>query len=963
MIRDAKDQPSTSGQTTPDPVHDDKCRSTSSALHEVRSVSPESTVRSKQDFDPHGKAHVSLKGISVQTLKNDYCRLLDRYNETHNPDNEQQLLACMQQLYGKGLTHCPFSDTPLLSESQPARSIQEHDAQILQAIRQQLSLSHKQRSLAIARMTCWLAKDQLRTRVIEQYAHLLSGEDLAYIARHSRPIVADSILHEHLSRISSQSLELIAESHLPLIKRLVLDKKCLTEESDWPHLLKLCLRDSELAQIVFNQDPLQLSYIQYRHRAVLATQSLEMAEQIQAQLIMERMENPLEPCNHDERTAWRLLMTHRELAQEMMESMYDLLPADFHPIMLAEILSRHPDLSTNRKTDLDIIKGEPDAASLLLNRSLMEFMNETRQYIQENMSLEQKLELLHLYPQLAMMVLPYQGIQTLEGLSNLIDRYTTTAGDQIFNIFYQRLGPKVIDELATKLKNPAALARLRLKWRQGERVKARKDDASLQLWQESTPYLEAYKLLTAPEKRQFFEGFEEQLSAFETAYPSLASARASLSHKNPEQAIANEKLLQASYRCADLSEQIMLSPTFSDEEKIQAAGNFQKTLQMLLKEPARYLNNPETLEDMETLVPELLHPHQKHGAVAALEMGYLDSYPDFILAQLCYAHPVFVRALLKRPDLLVLMSPEVISDLCLGNPAFYHGMKSTPELTEKLKKAGLSRGDLASFEYDCEHPTFWDDTSTRNSKTENSSVDTSDKRPEVWETENFILESEAILAQKSVKKSAKPEFFPLRQGLLTEKFTDRLKGGGVCSGLCLDYASWQIKHPELHPTEYLRKLDRYVENDDQKHDKSLPERLNLLQRQHQDFISEGTSVSEEINHEAVLDIREIESLLKEHRVLYLSQEKHACTLFLWDVPKTGGAQQLAVYDPNQGIFCFIGCSQNTPWSEAARSNLTEALRNGMLQYGSKVDIKAHRIDHEKVMSSFATPVRYRSSED
>ncbi|TMO73711.1 hypothetical protein CWC16_19585, partial [Pseudoalteromonas sp. S3776] len=103
-------------------------------------------------------------------------------------------------------------------------------------------------------------------------------------------------------------------------------------------------------------------------------------------------------------------------------------------------------------------------------------------------------------------------------------------------------------------------------------------------------------------------------------------------------------------------------------------------------------------------------------------------------------------------------------------------------------------------------------------------------------------------------------------------------------------------------TEYLQKVDKYCHSNlNWMHHKSLPEKLDFLQRQHEQFIAPGEELSFNNQGATFVNTHRLQALLKEHRTVYISQEKHSCIVQLWDVPHTDGAQQLIVYDPDEGI--------------------------------------------------------------
>ncbi|MGI9281728.1 MAG: hypothetical protein ACR2PX_19150 [Endozoicomonas sp.] len=900
----------------------------------------ETEVRSKKDYDHSGKPIKKLDQMSVRQEKAKLCRLIDQFNEKPQDAPEEELLACLHQLYGKGLAHCHFSDTPLHPAAE-ATSISDHDLVLLSAIRDQKSTSHKKRSLAIARMTCWLVKDKARLNVLEHFSQYLCGEDLAYIASHSRPAIASWILENKLPLMSAEAISSIAKAHPDLVAKFVLDGHCLTHESEWPQLFKLCQKCPYLAEAVFNNF-LPLTYLGYRHRAALALASTEKAETLQAELVSEIFTHVGAPCTYDEQAAWRLLMCHQTLALEWLGGIRDLMTEDLHPIMMAEILSRYPDLRKTEGMDLQKILEDQDAASLLLTRSLVSFIDTGQAYIRTKMTAEQKLELLNHYPNLGMLILPLGQQLDLSGFSNLMDCYTSTAGSILGSFFLRHLGADAQKELMTELANPAALALMRNQKKQG------------QFYQRSMPYPEAFQLLQNPE---LMDRLNELTSRqLQTAYPSLIALRTTAAMNHPALAVTNALVVEASFRSQTLALEVMHHPNFTDTEKLEAAGHFQHTLITLLENPGSYLQAPASLTtDREFLGQLLLAPNQKRAAVLALEKGYLNSASGILLYNLCHQHPLFADALQNQPELLSSIPLEMLRDLCLKNPAFQFRMKSEPNLAESWGNIIASCNEQPEMLESFNTPDFTISAPTPDQQT---------GLLDVIQMESFLKQTEWLVQDPSLSKKAKPELFRLPQGAMTAIHSDRMKASGVCSGFCLDYASWQARHPEQHPTEYLQKVDKYCHSNlNWMHHKSLPERLDFLQRQHGQFIAPGEELSFNNQGATYVNTHRLQALLKEHRTVYISQEKHSCIVQLWDVPNTDGAQQLIVYDPNEGIYCFIGCSEDQPWQHEIHSQLDEALKNALLKYGSEVSIKAHIMDIGAVATQHTTPVRYRGVDE
>ncbi|WP_062269165.1 hypothetical protein [Endozoicomonas arenosclerae] len=944
MIRGYSEDPgtSTSAGSNEGASTDPKDLDEVSAQFSMMEVSEaeETEVRSKRDYDRSGKPIKKLTQMSVRAEKERLCRLIDQFNEEPDETSEENLLACMHQLYGKGLAHCHFSEAPLHSVAE-ATSIHDHDLALLSAIREQKSTSHKKRSLAIARMTCWLVKDNARLNVLEHFGQYLCGEDLAYIARHSRPVIASQILESHLPLMSAEAISSVAKAHPELVAQCVMNGKCLTQESEWPEMFKLCQKCPKLAEAVFNNS-LPLTYLGYRHRAALAMNSMERAEILQAELVTEIFNHMGAPCLYDEQAAWRLLMSHQSLALQWLSDMKDLMTEAFQPIMMAEILSRYPNLRKNEGIDLRKILSDQDAASLLLTRSLISFMDIAQEYIRTKMTTEQKLELLNHYPNLGMVILPMGQQLNLSGFSNLMDCYTSTAGNVLCSFFLRSLGPDAKKELMTELANPAALAMLRSQRKQG------------QFYQRSMPYPEAFQLLLKPELMDRLE--EEKSLQLQAAYPSLVALRMSLAIETPALAVPHKVVIEASFRSRTLAMEVMQHPNFSDIEKMEAAGHFQHTLMALFENPGSFLQSPEQLTtDIDFLGRLLLAPHQKRAAVLALEKGFLNTANSLLLYKLCHQHPLFADALLNQPALLSTIPLEMLRDLCQKNPTFYFRMKNEPNLAEIWSNIIASCEDQPEMLESLNHPGF------------PLAVPDPDQQTgllDVVQMEHFLKDTEWLVQDPWLAKKAKPEFFRLSQNLMTTLHSDRMKAGGVCSGLCLDYASWQALHPEEHPTNYLQKVEKYcLSNFSWMHHKSLPERLDFLQRQHDQFITAGEEIS--YNHEGAtfVNTEHLQALLREHKMVYLSQEQHSCLVQLWDVPNTGGAQQLVVYDPNEGIYCFIGCTIDQPWKHETHSQLDEALKNALLKYGSEVSIKAHIMDTAAVATQHTTPVRYRGVDE
>ncbi|KEQ17299.1 hypothetical protein [Endozoicomonas numazuensis] len=896
----------------------------------------ETEVRSKKDYDRFGKPIKKLTQMSVRAEKERLCRLIDQFNEKPDDAQEGELLACLHQMYGKGLTHCHFSDTPLHPVAE-ATNVSDHDQTLLIAIREQKSTSHKKRSLAIARMTCWLVKDRARLDVLKHFSQYLCGEDLAYIARHSRPVIASYILENKLPLMSAEAISSIANAHPDLVAQFVMDRHCLTHESEWPQLFKLCQQCPHLAEAVFNNN-LSLTYLGYRHRAALALASTEKAEILQAELVSEIFNHVGEPCSYDEQAAWRLLMCHQSLALEWLAGIRDLMTEDLHPIMMAEILSRYPDLRKTEGMDLQKILGDQDAASLLLTRSLISFIDIAQDYIRTKMTPEQKLELLNHYPNLGMLILPMGQKLDQAGFSDLMDCYTSTAGSVLCSFFLRNLGPNAQKELMTELANPAALALMREHQRQW------------QFNQNSKPYPEAFQLLQSPAlMNRLSKETSEQL---QTAYPSLIALRMLLSIHQPALTVPNHLIIEASSRSQTLAFEVMKHPDFNDYEKMQAAEYFQDTLMALLEKPESFLKSPqELISDIHFLGTMLVSPHQKRAAILALQKGFLNSAESTLLYSLCHQHPLFADALQNQPELLSKMSLEVLFNLCMKNPAFHFRMSNEENLAEIW-------GNIVAF---CqEQPEVLESLNSPYFPVPDHSVEQHTATCDTVEMEKFLRQTEQLQTRTAHLEKVKPEFFRLPQDIMTAIHSDRVKASGVCSGFCLDYARWQVLHPEKHPTDYMEKAEKYYLSDQGwMHHKSLPERLDFLQRQHKQFVTEGEEVS--YNHQGATFINtdRLQELLREHKILYISQEQHSCIVQLWDVPNTGGAQQLVVYDPNEGICCFIGCTTDALWSREIHSQLDEALKNGLLKYGSEVCIKAHIVDIEAVATQHTTPVQYR----
>ena len=88
---------------------------------------------------------------------------------------------------------------------------------------------------------------------------------------------------------------------------------------------------------------------------------------------------------------------------------------------------------------------------------------------------------------------------------------------------------------------------------------------------------------------------EKQAHTLRAAYPSLAAQWWAEANKKTVSPYEKRVICQAGRCCPDLTQSIMSSPEFTDDEKLSSAGYFQNTLTELLEKPYYVIKNNDIL--------------------------------------------------------------------------------------------------------------------------------------------------------------------------------------------------------------------------------------------------------------------------------------------------------------------------------------------------------------------------------
>ncbi|WP_281645818.1 hypothetical protein [Parendozoicomonas sp. Alg238-R29] len=915
----------------------------------------------------------SVSVEKVQSLNNDtnskkqrLLRSIDSYNENRLPSSvvnvpyEKDVRERFHDVYSEALSQssrlfgpvtAPFKMVDDCSEG----GITEFDNGIIKKIMRAEYHSNNERSFFISRLSCFLIKDNSKEHIVECYGQYISGADLAYMASHSRPVVADLIFDQFMERIPATALAEIYTSHPDLIKRHVERGRCFQDQNEWFSLLKICRKDRDLAARIFTGD-IMLPYFGQLHRAALGCFYENMAQEVCHELTARLTDNmnPDSRC-HQEWTEdliaiWELMLCYEFWADEsaaLLKYIREQFPQGAVEKILATIMARYSKSSSKNIQDVithdhvKMIMNNNEALKILLINPPLLFYDNDENYL-SHLTSELWGILIEHNPQVSILALGCRAID-IEDLAAKMDACPDKVSSLI-SVGYDKLSSVNKEDLSLNIHNPSVLALLRMKKKRP-------------FCQKDVPYKEAVHWFIKwyqEEQEPSDIAQKSQVCRLRSTYPWITALRLKLSGKYQTMKITDDDMrydaalpgLYASELCFN----IIACGEICDDNKLRLASLSSQNLFSLMIDPGVYLSRLYELGRSPLFFSCLEHPRHKNNVITALETGYLEHVNDKTLYELCQAHPAFAVHLTEYPNFIKRMSEDQLACLCYKNPAFYKALYNMPNL----------QCDLGLLPDTLEYP--WGEMQRNRRPIQPiASVDAM--------LTNVFIEQFHQTFPPADERVTPSMFLGWEQGLMTQRYPDRTRGGGVCHGVALDCIRWHLEHPE-HPLElYVQKLNRYTNvKQPLKVTGGLPDRVDFLERNYKSYLSDGFCISTSGNND--LDAikmpcisREgvilVEYLLKQVKFLVICQDRRACALILWESQKNRDDAYISCLDANDGLLSIPITQHTGDWSSDVREWIKELLENSMFKFGAQIEVMAHSVNDEKLKELQVTPVRYK----
>ena len=959
-----------------------------SAKKEEKPAQKKEKVPGKQKLIPAGILEVSLPQKRIQdrftlttteeqqSLKWELSHLMSSYNTqvceefSKEKGSDEKLVKQIHAAYdstsqsksilSKILAHASLQSIP--------ENIQDFDKAILSFIEHQRHCNFKERSLLISRAFCWLVKEKTQLTLLEGYGHILSGADLAYMARHSSLLVADSILDTHIERIPAPAIAEIAKAHPCILGAYIFVRRCFQSEDEWPFLLQACHHDLQLAELIQKEYFLKLPYFTMRHLAALGCCHQHIAGDVFDDLMGRLNDNNNSDTkyhhqwNEDDIAAWILLLKYKQWAIDNCVTMPFIekqFPADAVAIIKADIISRHHSSGSSyirdviTKQNLYDILQYSSAKKLLLRSPPPMFFNHLKEFA-PYLSDDDKKVFLENCPQFAMLITSSLSLRSGNSLAQIADTFPDSAG-QAYQIFFNLLPKTSRDYLLKHMKNPSSHALMR---RTGGN----------QFRQIQPPYRDTREWIHSFIKNKFKAG--ENLSPWliynlAFSYPCLTKVLMNaneMAFRNTP--ISNASLEEAEYftyspipevclyllRCRDLN----------DKTKLSLASLHQDILDILIVDSENFLKEPNLLFRDANLFNHLIKSRHTQNTIKALEYGFLAHLNSSELYHLCMEHEDFALSLVSYPEILNTLTHNHLADLC-------------------------SRQELFSNTVRDENPALWKEAKKHldvMKEQPKAAVSIAPMTPAFQERDNTPLTVlETLLNQGfgwlQMTGERYPPPLPLTcnwsSSAFKELYLSRAPSTHLSHGLNLDFVRWHYKHPERHPSLYIQKLEGYSTRQytpTSRATGNLPERVRFYADNLEQFMAEGIPVSGEttLNAKNKITVPSVDEFalpdifkyMQKTGALVISRATHSCTALIWNAPEDTN-NHLVFFDSKTGLTCRT----IEPFDEDNPCKLyrwlKDSIENHLLRYGMDEEIMAHTIHIDRLANTTATPYSHTYS--
>ena len=858
--------------------------------------------------------------------------------------SECTLMEQLQKVYGGWFAHSSIllKDLNLqrLFENSQRPDASTFDDSILSYLDNADFFSHVERSYKISRLFCLLVKDSSQAETLGKFGEYLSGEDFAYILCHCPPETAELICTRFKHSIPVAALPEIQQVHPQLVENYFVRGGAFQAPEEWLTLLKLCEKDFTLAEQIYCGQ-IRIPHGDIHFMAALCASYPRLREPF-SDVLMETLKSRCAYSVDDSQwkkedvTAWQLLLEDSCWVQrslEVIDKIQQQFPEEDYAEVLAQIIT-HPakDKITGiskliTHENIKLILRYPHAAFTFAYNPPPLFFEKIPDYV-EGLSADVLNLLLDHNPERARTILAScQGLE-ITNLAGLADAYPDTVGASACH-FYCSLSESNQKDLLVWLRNPSALEQLRS--RQGYLYRERR-----------APYKEAcerLRQLLYP-STTVLQLDPKQVHELKFRYPCLVQLNFDYWGKNKNALITDSDIFDGHIhpcrQAPELFHEMVHSEGVTDKGKLELAWASSENMKLLIDNPARFSFSLDMLSSSEEFHTVLKHPRHKLNVVSALEKGLLSSITSDNLFVLCQRHPQFA-VMVGKHSLVDKLTAAHKETLTMENPAF-------------------AKLDLADELEAC--------------------TDASGRQDRDIQGECIQLKQYRWYRQKQTARHKDIYSLPMMsmwdQDLLLRGYKFRVRGGGICQGLTLDFIRWRYQHPEVHPSYYLKKLTGYCAamTHSTFHAKltgTLPERATYLRNNSHQFLGDGDVISQpgrvtpsRVEMPGVQEgkLKELELLLKEEGNVFIWQGGHACGLDYWQDPADGKGL-LSCFDANRGL---ISCGVKNPcqrWTEATHSWLKDTLENNLLRHSSKVSMTVHRVDKARLSKVRVVPLRYR----
>ena len=865
-----------------------------------------------------------------------------------------------KSILSKILAHASLNSIP--------ENIQDFDKAILSFIQSQRHCNFKDRSLLISRAFCWLVKEKTQLALLEGYGHILSGADLAYMARHSSLLVADSILDAHIEKIPAPAIAEIAKSHPRILGAYIFVRRCFQSADEWPFLLKACLHDQQLAELIQKEYFLKLPYFTMSHMASLACCHQHIAGDVCDQLMARLNDNNnCDPKFHhkwdtESTAAWILLLKYKQWAIDNCVTMPFIekqFPEDVVAIIKAEIISRHHASGSSfiqdviTKQNLHKILQYNSAKKLLLRSPPPLFLSHLKEFA-PYLSDDDKKVFLESCPQFAMLIHCSLPFQSDNPFAQIVDTFPDNTG-QACQFFFNRLPKAGRSYLSKHMKNPSSHDVMR-------------QVTGNQFRQILPPYRDTREWIHSLIKSNFKA--DESLSPWliynlAFSYPCLTKvlmgANEAALGNTP---ISDSSLEEAGYFTYSPIPEVCLyllkCRDLNDKTKLSLASLHQDILDILIVESGTLLKEPNLLFRDENLFSHLLKSRHTQNTVKALEYGFLAHLNSSELYHLCIEHEDFALTLMSYPDILDKLTHNHLADLCARQELFANIVRDEkPELWKELKK---------HLDFMKEQPK--------------PAIPIAPMTPTFEERDNASLTAlETRLNQGfgwlQMIGERYPPPIPLTcnwsSSAFKELYQSRVPSTYLSHGLNLDFIRWHYKHPEQHPSGYIQKLEGYSTREytpTSKATGNLPERVRFYADNFDQFITKGIPVSgnKTLASKSRITVPSVDKStlpdifkhMQKTGALIISRANHSCAALIWNAPGDTN-NHLAFFDSKTGLTCRTIEPPDEDNPCKLHQWLKDSLENHLLRYGMDEEIMAHIIHIDRLANTTATPYSHTHS--